>query len=165
MSYCGQSRREHQEIDLGLTATEEVPAHLVEYFSKLSLVLDGEEDLLSLGDVRKRVEVFLDDGRRAVKLETEIGETFCDGGHLGASDVTTDENTRLGLRNSETVGRGERSPVSFGESGSESSDFTSRGHLCRKSHTQDQLMSRAQIIRKAELTNTDERISTSETSP
>lgn len=105
-------------------------AHLVEYFTKLSLVLDGEEDLLGPRNVRERVEELFDDGRRAVEFESEVRESLCDSSHLRAGDVSTDEDTRVRLRYSESVRRSQRGPVSFGEGVSEGGDFSCRSHLC-----------------------------------
>jgi hypothetical protein len=126
MSYC-RDRSKSQHRPDGRRRTKET--NLIEDLTELALVLHGEEDLLDVADVGKGVEVLLDDGGRAVKLEAEVTETLRDGSHLRRSDVTTDEDTRVGLGNAETVGGGEGGPVGFAEVGSEGGDFTGRGHL------------------------------------
>jgi hypothetical protein len=103
--------------------------NLVKDLTELALVLDGEEDLLGVADVREAVEELLNDGRSAVKLEPEVAQSLRDGSHLRAGDVTTDEDTGVGLRDAETVGRGEGGPVGFAKVGSEGGDFTGGGHL------------------------------------
>ena len=83
--------------------------HLLEDLVQLSLVLDGEEDLLA-GNVRDGVEELLDDGGRAVKFESQFDESLSDGSHLRLGDVSTDEDSGTGSRDLETVDGEEGSP-------------------------------------------------------
>lgn len=99
---------------------------------KLPLVLEGEEDTLGRRDVVEGVEVLLNNGRRAEELESEVRKALGDLGHEGGGDITTDEDTRLGLGDPEAVGRGERIEVGLGDVGSEGGDLSSRSHLCWK---------------------------------
>ena len=64
-----------------------------------------------------------------VELEAKVNQVLSDDEHLGSVDVSTDQETRVGSRELESVDRKQSSPVGLVDVLSESSDLTGRSHL------------------------------------
>lgn len=74
---------------------------LIKDLAQESLVFGGEEYPFGIY-IWDIVQKLLNDGRRAIKLESEVNQSLRNGPHFRLRDVTTDEDTRVCSGNFET---------------------------------------------------------------